>query len=153
MSARLETTRSAAWFHRAPAAFPIDRCDSAPAHFALPSGTDVPCVFQIWELKEIERDTEIKYIPNKFIFTKDKDIASFSFRRVGVNSGKVDLNTDKSEQSHYFIKLDKNINNKPIIKTLSKYEWDFNDTIGAKSISKNQIIKVLNEIILKEEKN
>jgi predicted RNA methylase len=106
---------------------------------------NVPCVFQIWELKEYEREKEIKYVPKGFEFTKDKDDATFSFRRVGVNSGIVDLNIDKSEQSHYFIKLKKN--NKDVIKELSNYKWDFNDTIGAKSISKNQLTKILNEII------
>lgn len=124
--------------------------EDVPDNSFLLDGKDhnVPCVFQIWELKNYEREKEIKYVPEGFEFTKKND-ATFSFRRVGVNSGTVDKNTDKSEQSHYFVKLLEN--NKQVIKELSKYKWDFNDTIGAKSISKNQLTHVLNEII-KDEK-
>lgn len=108
---------------------------------------NVPCVFQLWELKTYERPKDPVFKPKGFDFTKNKNTASFSFRRVGVNSGYVDKNTDKSDQSHYFIKLDNNINSNKIINELSKYKWDFNDTIGAKSISKNQLTEILNEII------
>jgi predicted RNA methylase len=112
---------------------------------------NVPCIFQIWEKKSYCREVNSKESPYKFEFTKDKELSDFSFRRVGVNAGFVDTNSDKSEQSHYFIVLD--IDNKDdIINKLSAYKWTCDDTIGPKSISKSQLIPVLNNIIKNEEK-
>ena len=103
---------------------------------------DVPCIFQIWEKRNYNRDVCEKIEPIGFIFvekTKDPDI---SFRRVGVNAGKIDTNIlDKSIQSHYFIKF---TNNKPlddIINSLIQINYSFNNTVGPKSISKQELIK------------
>ena len=71
---------------------------------------DVPCVFQIWTKEEFERKTKPSLKPINFKFVNKSENPEISFRRVGVNAGKIseDIN-NKSEQSHYFIKFTNNI--------------------------------------------
>lgn len=109
----------------------------------------MPCIFQIWEKRELNRDLIEKLEPINFIFVKKTENPDISFRRVGVNAGTIDVNIlDKSIQSHYFIKF---TNNKSIIdniKELSKITYDFNNTVGPKSISKQELIIKFNPLLL-----
>ena len=109
---------------------------------------DVPCIFQIWEKKEYNRDIIEKIDAIGFIFVKKTDNPDISVRRVGVNAGIVDINIDdKSIQSHYFIKF---INNKSIndnIVQLATIIYEFNNTVGPKSISKQELISKFNEVL------
>ena len=67
----------------------------------------MPCVFQIWIKKDAYRVLPKKLIPNNYKFVKKTDSHDISFRRVGVNAGDIDKETEKkSIQSHYFIKFD-----------------------------------------------
>lgn len=106
---------------------------------------DVPCIFQIWQKQPSIRQINIKLEPLNFIFVKKEEIPDISFRRVGVNAGFIDTNyKDKNIQSHYFIKF---INNKTIDENLMKLlniTFDINNTVGPKSISKQEIISVFN---------
>lgn len=108
----------------------------------------VPCVFQIWEKKLISREIPEKIYPNNFKFVNKSEPHDISFRRVGVNAGKIDcISENKSIQSHYFIKF---TNNKSIgsnIKLLEKIKFDFDNTVGPKSISKQELIKEFNKYI------
>ena len=110
--------------------------------------TDVPCVFQIWEKKEEKRFVPQKLVPNGFEFVKKDDNPDISFRRVGVYAGKITTDIkDKSVQSHYFIKF---INNKTIennINSLANIIFDTNNTVGPKSISKQELIKEFNRVL------
>ena len=103
---------------------------------------DVPCIFQIWEKRITNREVNEKLEPINFVFVEKTQEPDISFRRVGVYAGKVEINIeDKSIQSHYFIKF---TNNKPIqknIETLSVIHYDFNNTVGPKSISKQELIQ------------
>lgn len=106
---------------------------------------DVPCIFQIWKKKSKFRKIPKKLIPINFSFVKKTDDPDISFRRVGINAGNVSKKIkDKSEQSHYFIKFSnkKNIN----IDELNKIVFDFNNTIGSKSIGKQELIEKFNII-------
>ena len=108
---------------------------------------DVPCVFQIWEKKLFDRDVTQKLEPFHFVFVEQTEEPDISFRRVGVYAGKIDKNTDKSVQSHYFIKF---TNGKTIddnIKKLSKIVYDFNNTVGPRSISKQELIIKFNPLL------
>jgi hypothetical protein len=109
---------------------------------------DVPCIFQIWEKKEYNRDIIEKLNANSFIFVKKTDNPDISVRRVGVNAGIIDINIDdKSIQSHYFIKF---INNKSINDNMIKLAtitYEFNNTVGPKSISKQELISKFNEVL------
>ena len=70
------------------------------------------------------------------------------FRRVGVYAGKI-YNQDiinKSEQSHYFILFDKKIS-ESLYEKLNTINFDTkNDTVGPKSISKQELIVKYNTI-------
>ncbi len=109
---------------------------------------NVPCIFQIWEKKTSNRTVSKKLEPKNFIFVKNTENPDVSFRRVGVNAGTIDQQIhNKSIQSHYFIKF---INGKSItdnINNLSSITYDFNNTVGPKSISKQELIFKFNPLL------
>tara|TARA_Y100000780_G_C13628908_1_gene395662 strand:- start:176 stop:1003 length:828 start_codon:yes stop_codon:yes gene_type:complete len=107
---------------------------------------DVPCIFQVWKYKKTKRKEITKEIPEKFSFVKKDEKPDISFRRVGVNAGKIMKEIDnKSIQSHYFIKFNKNV--KQNIKKLENISFEFNNTVGPKSISKQELIKEFNKLL------
>jgi len=110
---------------------------------------DVPCVFQIWIKKNVIRLVPKKLIPNKYKFVKKNEPHNISFRRVGVNAGEIDKNTEnKSIQSHYFIKFDIEFTDE-LFNELKKIIYNCkNNTCGPKSISKQELIQEFNKIIL-----
>ena len=106
---------------------------------------DVPCVFQIWKKMADNRPVIEKLEPLHFIFVNKTDNPDISFRRVGVNAGVIDKNVEeKSIQSHYFIKFtnDKTIDENILL--LSHITFDFNNTVGPKSISRQELIYKFN---------
>lgn len=106
---------------------------------------DVPCVFQIWQKKTENREINIKLEPLNFIFVKKEEIPHISFRRVGVNAGFIDTNyNDKNIQSHYFIKFTNDKSIEDNLMKLSNITFNTNNTVGPKSISKQEIISVFN---------
>ena len=111
--------------------------------------SNVPCVFQIWQRKEEIRKDIDKKSPLHFTFVKKEDSPDISFRRVGVNAGTIMKEiTDKSFQSHYFIKF---TNNKTIdenIEKLKLIKFNFNNTVGPKSISKPELIDEFNKLLI-----
>ena len=110
---------------------------------------DVPCVFQIWIKTDVDRPTIIKEDPKGYTFVKKDDHPDISFRRVGVNAGKIMKEVDdKSQQSHYFIKfIDRDTTIDEMVKQLEKINFGFDNTVGPKSISKQELIKEFNRII------
>jgi predicted RNA methylase len=110
---------------------------------------DVPCVFQIWQYKEeIRKDTDKKN-PLNFKFVKKEENPNISFRRVGVNAGIITKEIiNKSFQSHYFIKFtnDKTIDEN--IEKLKPITFNFNNTVGPKSISKPELIDEFNKLLI-----
>ena len=109
---------------------------------------DVPCVFQIWIKKDINRVMPKKLIPSKYKFVKKNNNHDISFRRVGVNAGDIDINTEqKSIQSHYFIKFDIELTD-VLFNNLKNIVYACkNNTCGPKSISKQELIKEFNKIL------
>jgi len=109
---------------------------------------DVPCIFQIWEKKLNNRIVNIKLEPLNFIFVKKTENPHISFRRVGVNAGTIDEKIDeKSSQSHYFIKFTNGNSTIDNINKLSTITYDFNNTVGPKSISKQELIFKFNPLL------
>ena len=106
---------------------------------------NVPSIFQIWVKKEIPRIIPKKLIPNKYSFVKKEMPHDISFRRVGVYAGKIDRETEtKSFQSHYFIKFDNPLTDE-LFNTLSAIDYNCkNNTVGPKSISKQELMKEFN---------
>jgi len=107
---------------------------------------DVPCVFQIWQKKDHNRVVVEKLVPMHFQFVDKDATPDISFRRVGVNAGKIDANSmnDKSIQSHYFIQFTNGKTVEENMDKLKKIHFDFNNTVGPKSISKQELIKEFN---------
>ena len=109
---------------------------------------NVPCVFQIWERKKNNRTVPEKLIPKNYTFVKQHEKHDISFRRVGINAGNIDRETEnKSHQSHYFIKFDNDITDK-LFQQLSDINYECkHNTVGPKSISKQELIKEFNIIL------
>lgn len=104
---------------------------------------DVPSIFQIWVKKDYNRETPKILKPKGFKFVKKEENPDMSFRRVGVYAGKFSQDIDKSSQSHYFIKFDTKINDE-IIEKINNLKFDNKEnTVGPKSISKQELIKEL----------
>lgn len=109
---------------------------------------DVPCIFQIWIKKEKSREIIKKLLPNNFIFVKKNENPQISFRRVGVYASKISTDIkDKSTQSHYFIKFTNKEKLCINIKKLEKITFNFNNTVGPKSISKQELIREFNQVL------
>ena len=109
---------------------------------------DVPCVFQIWIKKDVNRPVPMKLIPNKYTFVKKEENHDISFRRVGVNAGVIDRETEsKSFQSHYFIKFDIELTDE-LFNELNNITYNCkNNTCGPKSISKQELIEEFNKFL------
>ena len=106
---------------------------------------DVPCVFQIWVKKEQDRKIMEKEEPKGFKFVKKNENPDYSLRRVGVNAGRLSKDIlDKSEQSHYFIKVEQNSDH--FIIKYQHIKWEHNNTVGPKSISKPEFIRAINKL-------
>lgn len=110
--------------------------------------SDVPCIFQIWQYKNKIRKSVIKVNPKHFKFVDKKDNPDISFRRVGVNAGAIMTDIDnKSTQSHYFIKFINNLTIEQNIEKLKLIRFEFNNTVGPKSISKPELINEFNKLL------
>lgn len=96
---------------------------------------DIPCAFFIFKYKKELREKFKKYQTEDFKFV-NKEKADYSIRRVGYYAGKIE-NLNVSKESHYFIK---DYNNALNILRKLKYQSAL-DTVGARSISKNEIVK------------
>ena len=98
---------------------------------------------------ETHREIPEKIYPNNFKFVNKTDDADISFRRVGINAGKIEKNIlNKSEQSHYFIKFVNIELTDYIFEKLKDINFECsNNTVGPKSISKQELIKVYNNVL------
>jgi hypothetical protein len=107
---------------------------------------NIPCVFQIWK-KEIFNRKIINIIkPIGFSFVKKNENPDISFRRVGSNAGIIDKNIEaKNINSHYFIKFD---NNNYDLNKLSNIKFNNDNTVGPKSISKQELIIEFNKYFI-----
>lgn len=108
---------------------------------------NVPCIFQIWVKRSYNRDVIEQIEPLNFHFVKKTENPDISFRRVGVNAGTINTDYDKSIQSHYFIKFTNDKSVADNIMRLSTITFDFNNTIGPRSISKQELIQMFNQLL------
>jgi len=109
---------------------------------------NVESIFQIWQKKDFNREIVVKLEPTHFIFVEKKDNPDISFRRVGVNAGTIHKNIhDKSDQSHYFIKFQNNKSIDDNIELLKSIEFNHNNTVGPRSISKQELIMEFNKYL------
>lgn len=126
--------------------------EDLPQKSFLVDGTehDVPCLFQIWVKRDYDRDIAQKEAPKNFTFVDKDDNPDISFRRVGVNAGKIDVNSEnKSIQSHYFIKFTNGSTTtiEANMEKLKNIHFDHENTVGPKSISKPELIAQFNSVL------
>ena len=110
----------------------------------------VDTVFQIWVKKYEDRVILEKAEPRHFAFVNKTENPDISFRRVGVYAGKIDVDIEKSEQSHYFIKFDTGhmkMSITEIIEKLKNVTFHHNNTVGPRSISKPELIREFNRCL------
>ena len=106
----------------------------------------VPTVFQIWKRSDIKRvKSEMPILCDDVSFIKNTEDETnvMAVRRVGYYAGKAYEFNNQSNQSHYFLKTD---NFLYLIEEINKIKWEHNDTSGPRSISKRQLIPIINEI-------
>jgi hypothetical protein len=108
-------------------------------------------VFQIWQKREEDRGAVIKETVNPEIyqFVKRDNDPDISFRRVGVNAGVInDKNlNEKSQESHYFIKFGQHVDKIELINKIKQIKYETNNTVGPRSICKQEIIREINKLI------
>lgn len=129
----------------------IDSIDLPENSFEVDNKSyDVPCVFQIWEKSDVKREPNKKREPIGYKFVKKSETPDLSFRRVGVYAGIMsDVIQEKSEQSHYFLKLDDLIDKKTFLtRYKNEIQFDTDNTVGPRSISKRELIDKLNGIFI-----
>lgn len=108
---------------------------------------DVPCVFQVWQRRDVPRDAPLVEAPAGFSYVKKAEGYTLAFRRVGGNAGRCCLPAESlSEQSHYFIQLDDPAHADAIIQASLVYPFPTNTT-GPRSLSKSEANRFLNTAI------
>ena len=107
---------------------------------------DVPSILQIWEKRKYKRRKTKKINPIGYTFVESAKEANIAVRRVGSLAGKIlYTNIDLlNKNSHYFIKL----YSKKVINKLKDIKMRSTGYVtGPRSISKNDITKVLNKLL------
>ena len=136
-----------------PPEFHMIYSEDCPNDAFVINGTNynVPCVFQIWVRKDHIRDKEYTETPQGYSFVKQGNNHTFAIRRIGVYAGKCVYNeVDKvSQQSHYFIKISENndIDIERFYTLYEKVEYPQDNTVGPRSISKNEITIKINAVL------
>jgi len=104
--------------------------------------------FKYGKKKKTERLLDERINQKNFKFVNKTEQHDISFSRVGVYAGKISKDTnDKNDQSHYFIKFTNKKSTDDNIKLLEKINFEFNNTVGPKSISKQELIQEFNKYI------
>ena len=104
-------------------------------------------VFQIWKKMNSERQIIDYEEPYKYTFVDRENNPHFSLRCSGINAGMISTETmDKNQESHYFIKLDEDIDQDTFEEEFLKLIFSHN-TLVPRSISKQDFIKKINIII------
>jgi len=109
---------------------------------------DVPCVFQIWEKRDVKRQKIKTNIKSKYFNFVNKDDAHFAIRRVGGLAGKIILDFyDYKESSHYYIQS--LIDVEDLIDIIEEGYSELNEiaknSAGNPSLSKYELIIYINE--------
>lgn len=106
----------------------------------------VPCVFQVWEKTSVSRKKhKSKLTSNYFSFTT-KELADFRIQRVGGNAGKAFFDLNKAISSNYFIKNTSNKTNEDFVNFVNSLSFpSISYTVGPKSLSKGELIQIIEE--------
>jgi len=114
---------------------------------------NIPCVFQIWGRKPQKRpriqteyltSTEFDFVKLKDDYVVSETYQVISIRRVGFYAGKAKFYENENIQSHYFLNVKSIDIANQIVEYLNGIQWEFNNSVGPRSISKQEFIRVLN---------
>lgn len=112
---------------------------------------DVPCVFQIWEKRDIDRPAASRAFPVGYEYVKQCDDFHIAFRRVGALAGKCYPNDGRcfNSETHYFIRIHSGHSSTidDVILRINNHIFPSN-TVGPRSISKPEACEVINHILL-----
>lgn len=98
---------------------------------------EIPCSFFIFEtVVGVPLADEQHYATADFTFVPKSGNPDNSIRRVGFYAGRIE-DPDAAESSHYFVKW----NYPGAISVLENIKWTFNNTVGPRSLSKDEIVK------------
>jgi len=109
---------------------------------------DVPCVFVIYVIKD--HDRRVPKIIEPTYYEYNEENPDITIRRIGFNSGTIEFYDSKKEYSegtHYFIKFTRKISIKKFIEVYkNNFNFKFNNTVGPRSISKNELNMYLEKL-------
>jgi len=105
-----------------------------------------PCVFQVWERRDEERDVSVKKIdPIGFEYVK-KENANLVVRRVGGKAGTAykDKIEERSIPPNYFLWVD---DVDKIADAINNHPFNIYDTVGPESLTKGELTSFINRTI------
>lgn len=140
------------WLRRFNRSFHLVHQEDLPDNSFIFNNKDIniPCLFQIWERRNYERDLPIKEIPFGYSFVTKSENPDISLRRVGLHAGKITREIDdKNKSSHLFVRFDKGNRRKinKIVEKMNQIVYSKENTVGPRSVSKQEFIQSLNKII------
>jgi len=111
-----------------------------------------PCVFQVWERRNEERDVSVKKIdPIGFEYVK-KENANLVVRRVGGKAGTAykDKIEERSIPPNYFLWVD---DVDKIADAINNHPFNIYDTVGPESLTKGELTSFINRTIKNDNEN
>lgn len=86
--------------------------------------------------------------PKKFVFVKKTQNPHIAFRRVGWNAGKSSFEwLNNSSQTHYFTRFSTPKIFPKFLKLQETFSFESKNTVAAKSISKQELINVCDNLL------
>lgn len=128
-----------------------DELDLSEAYFLLEGQKiKVPCTFQIWEKKTEKRPKKKGKTITPYLDFVSPSQADFRIQRVGGNAGRADTDLSKAVSSNYFVKNKTVLSNQELIDLINSLCFPtIAFTVGPKSLSKTELIEVLEETLSK----
>jgi hypothetical protein len=110
---------------------------------------DVPCVFQIWVKKAVDRPASVAVAARGFQYVKAGSVFHIAFRRVGGHAGKCYTGAGPfNAQTHYYILLEPKYVGfiARIVEAVNNIVFPSN-TVGPRSLSKSEANTALNGVL------
>jgi hypothetical protein len=109
---------------------------------------DVPCIFQIWEKRAVNRVIDVAVKEEGFEYVKAGQPFHIAFKRAGGLAGKCYPTGEYNSNYHYFLKLDTKYipHIASIITAVNAHTFPTN-TVGPRSLSKGEANEVMNRLL------